>query len=1063
MTPLIEVRGVRRSSRSPVAKLKDDERHPRLDNGEIGEEDLTMKRMSTATWLTTLGQGITAAALAFSFAPQARAACNGGAPVTSALTISSSCDGGGSTPLSLATGAAVTINTGITVSNNAGSGRNGDPLNVASSSTSASLVNHGLIFTGSQFGVTVNGQLTSLLNFGTIQSGVRRAVVVNGGAGIGSITNTGSLIGPFADITNSGSIGTVNNLQGAGNSNGPLTFTGVAPTNYKIVVNSPTTYGRLSGSGLTGLMTFGVYGGGVSGVSASVLTAGSYAAVLSGVLEANLNNVVSDQITGSYGVLLWTLGLESGSNNIWDLVVSSPASVPAATGISGAGTIYLASNLGGSVTPTFNGGTLRVDQTNGTYVQNFSLGSSSSNTIDQNGNRSTFSGVFSDAASSGGISITNSGSGGSVTFTGASTYTGATTINNGATLALAGSGGISGSSGVVVQGTFDIAATPSGTRIVSLSGDGSVVLGSRTLTLTNASQTFGGTISGTGGLTLSGGTATLSGNNTFTGTTFVSGGSTLWLDNGLLASPVRVDGTFGGVGSVGGTVTVSGGGRLAVGATPGQLTVNAPVTLLAGSSISFDIDGPTAGNGAGHYSQLVITGVGNNLVANGTLIPVLRGITGSANNSFTPAIGQQLQIVTAQGGVLGGFSSLTQPASGLLPGTRFDVVFAPQALTLVATPIAYGNLALAGLTETADEAAVGRILDAVRPNAGARISNGLSGLFDNLYALPGPAIAQALNQLFPAIYGDGLLAARQTWYAISETVTDQIAARRDGRKSGDTVEGPKGSTIWMTGIGQFTDVTGNGTQGYHSSMGGMATGIDLPVTPDMMIGASVAGASTATTSNGATNDGTSVQFTLYGGFQSGALFLDGQASYAHVDQDVRRMIGVSGSAAKSNGGIDGGGGQIEAGFRLPYGRWQIEPAVGLSVLHLASGGVTESIGGSVAERIGGQAITSVQSLVGMRVGTEFAVTSTVPLSVHATVGWKHEYADVQTHTTANFVFAPGNPFGVSTAPISRDAARLSVGFDFKVSSAVSVFGSYQADIGGTSTSQNLTGGVRVIW
>jgi hypothetical protein len=417
-------------------------------------------------------------------------------------------------------------------------------------------------------------------------------------------------------------------------------------------------------------MTFGVDGGGVSGVGASVLAVGSYTAILSGVAEANLNNIVSDQITGSYGLLLWTLGLESGSNNVWDLIVSSPApgvNSPASN-ISGTGTIYLASNLGGSVTPTFDGGTLRVDQTNGTYIQNFSLGSSSSNTIDQNGNHNTFSGVFSDAAPNGGIAITNSGSGGTVTFIGANTYTGVTTIDSGPTLALAGSGGISRSSGVVVQGTFDIAAAPSGASIVSLSGDGSVVLGSNTLTLTNANQTFGGTISGAGGLTLSAGTATLSGNNTFTGTTFVSRSSTLWLDNGFLASPVQINGTFGGVGFVGAAVTVSGGGRLAVGTTPGQLTVNAPVTLLAGSSMSFDIDGPTAGNGAGHYSQLLITGVGNNLIGNGILVPVLRGITGSANNTFTPAIGQQFQIVTAQVGILGSFSGLTQPATGLPPG-----------------------------------------------------------------------------------------------------------------------------------------------------------------------------------------------------------------------------------------------------------------------------------------------------------------------------------------------------------------------------------------------------------
>ena len=73
-----------------------------------------------------------------------------------------------------------------------------------------------------------------------------------------------------------------------------------------------------------------------------------------------------------------------------------------------------------------------------------------------------------------------------------------TTINGG-TLALSGSGSIADSSDVIDDGTFDISAT-SGASIVTLSGNGTVKLGGKKLTLTNASTTFSGTIGGTGGL-----------------------------------------------------------------------------------------------------------------------------------------------------------------------------------------------------------------------------------------------------------------------------------------------------------------------------------------------------------------------------------------------------------------------------------------------------------------------------------------------------------------------------------------------------------------------------------
>jgi outer membrane autotransporter protein len=149
--------------------------------------------------------------------------------------------------------------------------------------------------------------------------------------------------------------------------------------------------------------------------------------------------------------------------------------------------------------------------------------------------------------------------------------------------------------------------------------------------------------------------------------------------------------------------------------------------------------------------------------------------------------------------------------------------------------------------------------------------------------------------------------------------------------------------------------------------------------------------------------------------------------------------------------------------RLDYDQWQIEPTLGLSAVSLSNGAVSESTGGPLAEQIGGQSISSVQSLDGVRVGTPVAVAPTVPLFVHALVGWQHEYADTVANTSAALQVAGAGPFTVSTVPICRDAARLGVGFDVAVSPTVSLYGSYQAALGHDTTSQYLTGGLRVIW
>lgn len=177
--------------------------------------------------------------------------------------------------------------------------------------------------------------------------------------------------------------------------------------------------------------------------------------------------------------------------------------------------------------PVFDGGTLKMDIAQGLYAQNFTI-NTTGGAIDQSGNNSVFTGVFVDGASgSGSLTISNSGTGGSIVLTGNNTYTGATIIESGSTLALAGAGSIALSSGVSSNGVLDLSGTDNGATVRSLAGTGAVVLGDKGLTLTNAGDTFSGTIAGTGSVTVSGGTQTLSGTNTHAGGTLVRDGGAL--------------------------------------------------------------------------------------------------------------------------------------------------------------------------------------------------------------------------------------------------------------------------------------------------------------------------------------------------------------------------------------------------------------------------------------------------------------------------------------------------------------------------------------------------------
>ena len=78
-----------------------------------------------------------------------------------------------------------------------------------------------------------------------------------------------------------------------------------------------------------------------------------------------------------------------------------------------------------------------------------------------------------------------------------------------------------------------------------------------------------------------------------------------------------------------------------------------------------------------------------------------------------------------------------------------------------------------------------------------------------LYVLPAAAIAPTLEQLAPTIYGDALMVTRANWYLVTGAISEQLEARRGSRPGNQAqiAPGPDGRTIWVTGLGQFGNVS----------------------------------------------------------------------------------------------------------------------------------------------------------------------------------------------------------------------------------------------------------------
>ena len=228
-------------------------------------------------------------------------------------------------------------------------------------------------------------------------------------------------------------------------------------------------------------------------------------------------------------------------------------------------------------------------------------------------------------------------------LSGANTFTGTSTISGG-TLSLSGAGTLAISSGVALAtgGTFDVSnVAGGGTTITGLSDTaagqaGTVTLGAKTLTLSNATGSYGGSVVGTGGLTLVGGVQTLTGASTYSGATTVSSGTltiqnatalgaadgtaangttvgagaTLALQGGiavgnealsLTGAGVNGGGTLrsvSGTNSYAGPITLTRTGKIAV-AADSSLTLSGPIAGAAGANASLCLCGPGSGRVTG--------------------------------------------------------------------------------------------------------------------------------------------------------------------------------------------------------------------------------------------------------------------------------------------------------------------------------------------------------------------------------------------------------------------------------------------------------------------------------
>ncbi|MCK1387464.1 autotransporter domain-containing protein [Bradyrhizobium sp. 21] len=919
--------------------------------------------------------------------------------------------------------------------------------------------------------------------------------LTSGGMTAGSIEGAGNYI-LGANTLTTGSLNTSTQVDGVISGNGggltkvgtgTMTLTGTNTYTGATTISAGTLaisgFGSISSSSVVTVdATLDISASAVSFNAITTLAGNS-----SGVVSMGGNGlVITNGSTEFAGVIQGTGGFEvfGGTQTL-----SGVNTYTNATQIDSGATLALkgSGSIAGSAYVAFNsGGTLDISQTtSGTsvgglyslFLGTVALGSKTLTIT--NGN--VFAGVIQDGGIGGGtggnLVIAN---GTLQQLAGINTYTGTTTIDTGGELDLSsvggGDGSIATSSKVIANGTFDITNLlfSTGTSIKSLSGSGLVNLGTKTLTITAANDTFAGVIDDAGaggGLTVTGGRQTLTGANTYTGATNVNGG-TLVVDGSIVsATTVNTGGTLAGSGTVAG-VAVN-GGTLAPGstATPfGPLTVNGPLTFTAASTYLVQVS-PT------NASLTNVTGaatLGNATVSamftSGTVkkqYTILSAAGGLGATTFNAAVVSNMPTINAtlsydpnnvflnvnvNFAQAGGLNVNQQNVANTL--TNFFN-------TTGGIPAAFAALSPAGLTTASGELGTGIIQSAI--NADGQFLNlmldptviGRSGGF----AKAG-SVAQFAESDDAAAYASMRPAnAREREAYAMATKAPLLSSQPANRWS-----------VWAAGYGGAANVGGNalvGSQDLTASVWGGAAGADYRISVDTLVGFALGGGGLSYSLANAMGSGSADLFQagVYGRHNFGPAYISAALAYGWHDVTTRRTVAPVGfDQLQGRFKADTFSARFEGGYRFATPLLGITPYAAAQVTNVNLPNYSEislNGGGLFALNYASQSLTDTRSELGLRTDKSYAMQNGV-LTLRGRAAWAHDYNPGRA-VTALFQTLPGTSFVVNGARVDADSALLSASAEMKWLSGFSIAGTFDGEFSGNVASYSGKGVFKYAW
>lgn len=569
---------------------------------------------------------------------------------------------------------------------------------------------------------------------------------------------------------------------------------------------------------------------------------------------------------------------------------------------------------------------------------------------------------------------------------------------------------------------------------------------------------FAPSISGGGSVEVYSGTTILNGASTYTGATTVYGGKLVVGDgshpNASLASVVTLKSgaSLGGIGTLGGLV-VENGAEIAPGNSIGTLNIAGDVSLAAGSTYEVEI----AGNGTS--DRIAVTGkatLGGGKVGISALDP---------QTSYQD--GQIYTILTAAGGVIGGFDPAVLSRSAFLDATLVQSANAVDLkIALKETGPVFGKAAntynqkqTAGALDTLQQSGQSlklyNKLLLLSANAARAAFDGLSGEV-NASTVTGliedsrftrDAINDRLRSAFETVgaeplplmgYGDDA----------KEITTASVPSERYG--------------AWGSVFGSWGHFGSDGNAAkLNRSTGGFVAGVDGLITDDVRLGflAGYSHSSLKVDDRRSSASTDNYHLGIYGGAEWGALALRSGLAYTWSQIDSSRQVAFPGFTDSLTGDYRTGTTQVfgELGYDIKAGAVAFEPFANLAYVNVHTNGFTEQ-GGASALTVHSGSNDSTFTTLGFRAATDFDIGA-ARATVRGMIGWRHAYGDVTPIISQ--AFTGSNAFTIASTPIAKDAAIIKAGLDFAITPQAMLGVSYHGQVGSRARDHGVRADLRI--